>query len=158
MQNLIKILLLLIIISSCGDSSFTKQADISYDEENKFNLKTSDLNKAKFNQDSSDYYINKIAIKNEVHSEHIGFGGSESQIYIAYERLRDNLNIEDIFPLLKHDSTAVRIYSYYAIVEKDSTMSERAWKELKGKNDLVYNQSGCTGMNETIQNVIKGYH
>ncbi|MFT5581578.1 MAG: hypothetical protein ACI9G9_000829 [Psychromonas sp.] len=96
--------------------------------------------------------------KNEVHSAHIGFGGNKSRIYIAYERLRDNLTIEEIISLLKHDSTEVRIYAYNAIVEKDSTKSELACKEIKGKNDQVYTQSGCLGMNESITNVIKGYH
>ncbi len=157
MKNLINLILLLNIIASCEDSSLPRKND-KVGEENIFHKNTSEIKEAKFNKDSADYYINLIANKNEVHSKHIGFGGGKSQIYNAYERLRDNLNTEDIFPLLSHDSAAVRIYAYNAIVEKDSTLAKRAWNEIKGKNDQVYTQSGCIGMNETLKNVIKGFH
>ena len=157
MKNLINLILLFIIFASCEDSTLSKKNEIVI-EENIFHQNTSEIKGLKFKKDSADYYINLIAVTNEVHSKHVGLGGGKSQIYNAYERLRDNLNTEDIFPLLSHDSSAVRIYAYNAIVEKDSTLSGRAWKEIKGKNDQVYTQSGCIGMNETIKNLIKGYH
>lgn len=155
-QNLISLIILLTFIVSCEESSLSKEKEIG-SKENTIKLKTSHKKEVIFDHDSAEYYITIIAIKNEVHSKNIGFGGGKSEIYTAYERLRDNLKTNDFFPLLKHDSTAVRIYAYNAIVEKDSTMSERAWKEIKGKNDLVYTLSGCTGMNETIRSIIKGY-
>lgn len=157
MQNLISLILFVSIIVSCENSSLSKEKD-NVGKETIPQHNPGKIKEAIFDQDSIDYYVNQIAIKNEVHSEHIGFGGSKSDIYIVYERLRDNLKTKDLFPLLKHDSTAVRIYAYNAIIEKDSTLSERAWKEIKGKNDLVHTQSGCLGMNETIRNMIKGYN
>lgn len=139
MKNLF-ILLLSLFIFSCHDAA-TEGEPI-----NKINSTN--------NQDSTEFYVNIIAKANQVHSEHVGYGGSKSEIFSAYEWMRNNMKIKEIFPLLKHDSTAVRVYAYKAIITKDSTMSARAWQNIKGKNDLVFTLSGCIGGCRTIESII----
>lgn len=99
---------------------------------------------------STDNYVKIIAATNEMHNEHIGITGSTSEVYKAYESLKENCSFSELYPLLKHDSSAVRVYAYQAIVSKDSTQQERAWKELKGKDDLITTFSGCIKMRVPI--------
>ncbi|XOV68712.1 MAG: hypothetical protein ACFHU9_05935 [Fluviicola sp.] len=98
-----------------------------------------------------DYCIDIIASNNQVHSAHVGSTGVKSDTYKAYECLASNHSISELLPLLQHDSTAVRVYAYHAIVKKDSTYADRAWKELKGKDDEVTTFSGCIMMTMPIR-------
>ncbi|MDB3907779.1 hypothetical protein N9355_09945 [Crocinitomicaceae bacterium] len=104
---------------------------------------------------SIDDYVNTIALKNEVHSAHVGIAGSKSDTYSAYEGLIQVSTTNELFPLLQHDSTAVRVYAYKAIILKDSTLQKKAWDAMKGKNDRVKTFSGCIKFEEPISSVIQ---
>ena len=91
-----------------------------------FQVKDVDSSEIELNSLSRDYCLEVIAHHNEVHSAHIGEAGSKSEIYEAFECLESSFSIPELLPLLKHDSTAVRVYAYNAIIRKDSNYKQRA--------------------------------
>lgn len=139
MKNLF-ILLLSLLIFSCHDTATVREP-------------INKINSTNY-QDSTEFYVKLIARTNEFQSAHTGYGGIKTDVYSAYEWMLNNLNVKEIFPLLKHDSAAVRIYAYKAIITKDSTLFDKAWQDLEGKNDTVITQSGCIQGFRTIESII----
>ncbi len=143
-----------LLIVSCNNSAKEKN---HYSKRKSNSIDTSFIVGLKKKKEfyNSEYYISTIARNNEVHSAHIGFAGVKSEVYGAYEGLKNSSKMSELFSLLQHDSAAVRVYAYKAIVERDSSLTESAWKELKGKNDMVLTFSGCLKAMETISRAIR---
>lgn len=115
-----------------------------------------------FRIDSSDLcdpetYVSFIADINEVHGSLIGVALANSEVYESFEGLYKAANINDLYPLLEHDSAAVRVYAYLAIVLKDSTLCESAWGKMKGKKEYVRTFNACIRDEKPIDIVINDW-
>ncbi|UGU14235.1 hypothetical protein LS482_10975 [Sinomicrobium kalidii] len=102
-------------------------------------------------------YVSFIANINEVQSAGIGVALANSEVYDSFEGLYQVANINDLYPLLEHDSVAVRVYAYLAIVLKDSTLRESAWGKMKGKKELVRTFFACKRDEKPVDIVINDW-
>jgi hypothetical protein len=87
-----------------------------------------------------------LAMQERVESQTIGFSGSFSEVYQAYEALQQRASLEELSLLLRHPSTNVRYYALMGLVERDSSNKANYYQKLAGKYDSLNTLSGCVGM------------
>jgi hypothetical protein len=86
------------------------------------------------------YYL---AMQERVESQQVGFSGSFSEVYEAYEALQQQASLEELSLLLSHPSPNVRYYSLMGLVERDSSNKVNYYQKLAGKYDSLNTLSGC---------------
>jgi hypothetical protein len=87
-----------------------------------------------------------LAMQERVESQTIGFSGSFSEVYEAYETLQQQASLEELSLLLLHPSPNVRYYALMGLVERDSSNKANYYQKLAGKYDSLNTLSGCVGM------------
>ncbi len=60
-----------------------------------------------------------LATQERVESQQIGFSGTFSEVYQAYEALQQQANLQDLTLLLRHPSPNVRYYALLGLAERD---------------------------------------
>lgn len=145
---------ILVVCSCSNSSSIEESSETPLSCDIKFPIDST--NQEVLNEKTVKFSIDLIAQYNEYHADYVGYGGGKSDIYKAFEMIRDSLEIKELFKLLKHDSQAVRVYAHFAIEQKDSTQVDKAWSALRGKKEKLFTLNGCIGMMETVKEVVKG--
>lgn len=141
------ILLVFFLVSLCTLAQIGHSEFLSFD----FELPQ------KTHSDSLEFHVNRIAQKNEVHSQFIGRSGINSSSYESFESLRDHLTTDELFGLLQHDSLPVRVYAFLAITSNDSSLKKVAWSEFKGKKQKAMYLNGCIGSYLSAKKIIKHF-
>jgi hypothetical protein len=87
-----------------------------------------------------------LAMQERVESQTIGFSGSFSEVYEAYEALQQQASLEELSLLLRHPSANVRYYALLGLAEKDPKNKTTYYQQLAGKYDRLKTLDGCVGM------------
>lgn len=96
-----------------------------------------------------------LAKGNTVYSDAVGVGGSYIEEYASFDRLKQIASGKRLFELLQYDSAAVRVYAFEAIILRDSTLFNSAYKRIKGKDEYVKTLLGCMGMNMKVKELLR---
>ena len=86
-----------------------------------------------------------LAMQEQVESQTIGFSGSFSEVYQAYEALQQQGSLEELTLLLRHPSPNVRYYALLGLAEKDPQNKTTYYQQLAGKYDSLNTLNGCVG-------------
>jgi len=86
-----------------------------------------------------------LAIQEQVESQQVGFSGSFSEVYQAYEALQQQASLEELTLLLRHPSPNVRYYALLGLAEKDPQNKTTYYQQLAGKYDSLNTLNGCVG-------------
>ena len=86
-----------------------------------------------------------LAMQEQVESQTIGFSGSFSEVYQAYEELQQQGSLEELTLLLRHPSPNVRYYALLGLAEKDPQNKTTYYQQLAGKYDSLNTLNGCVG-------------
>ncbi len=86
-----------------------------------------------------------LAMQEQVESQTIGFSGSFSEVYQAYEALQQQANLEELTLLLRHPSPNMRYYALLGLAEKDPKNKTIYYQELADKYDTLNTLNGCVG-------------
>jgi hypothetical protein len=87
-----------------------------------------------------------LAMQERVESEQVGFSGSFSEVYEAYEALQRKASLEELSLLLRHPSPNVRYYALLGLAERDPKNKTNYYQQLAGKYDSLNTIDGCVGM------------
>lgn len=102
-----------------------------------------------------DILVAILAKNNTVYDDAVGIGGAYLEEYASFERLKQIATMKRLFELLQHDSVAVRVYAFKAIVHRDSNLLNIAYQQVKGKDELVKSQSGCIGITSELRSCLQ---
>ena len=86
-----------------------------------------------------------LAMQEQVESQQVGFSGSFSEVYQAYEALQQQASLEELTLLLRHPSPNVRYYALLGLAEKDPKNKIPYYQQLAGKYDSLNTLDGCVG-------------
>ncbi len=86
-----------------------------------------------------------LAIQEQVESQQVGFSGSFSEVYQAYEELQQQASLEELTLLLRHPSPNVRYYALLGLAERDPKNKATYYQQLAGKYDSLNTLNGCVG-------------
>jgi hypothetical protein len=86
-----------------------------------------------------------LAMQKRVESEQIGFSGSFSEVYQAYNALQQQASLEELTLLLRHPSPNVRYYALLGLAERDPKNKSTYYQQLAGKYDSLNTLNGCVG-------------
>jgi hypothetical protein len=86
-----------------------------------------------------------LATQERVESEQVGFSGSFSEVYEAYEALQQQASLEELSLLLRHPSPNVRYYALLGLAERDPKNKTTYYQQLAGKYDSLNTLDGCVG-------------
>ena len=86
-----------------------------------------------------------LAIQEQVESQQVGFSGSFSEVYQAYEELQQQASLEELTLLLRHPSPNVRYYALLGLAERDQKNKATYYQQLAGKYDSLNTLNGCVG-------------
>jgi hypothetical protein len=87
-----------------------------------------------------------LATQERVESQQVGFSGSFSEVYQAYESLQQQASLEELSLLLRHPSPNVRYYALLGLAERDPKNKTTYYQQLTGKYDSLNTLDGCVGM------------
>jgi len=87
-----------------------------------------------------------LAMQERVESQQVGFSGSFSEVYEAYEALQQQASLEELSLLLRHPSPNVRYYALLGLAERDPKNKTTYYQQLAGKYDSLNTLDGCVGM------------
>jgi hypothetical protein len=87
-----------------------------------------------------------LAMQEQVESQQVGFSGSFSEVYEAYEALKQQASLEELALLLRHPSPNVRYYALLGLAGKDPKNKTTYYQQLAGKYDSLNTLDGCVGM------------
>jgi len=87
-----------------------------------------------------------LAMQERVESQQVGFSGTFSEVYQAYEAMQKQATLEELTLLLRHPSTNVRYYALLSLAEKDQKNKPAYYQQLAGKYDSLNTLDGCVGM------------
>jgi hypothetical protein len=87
-----------------------------------------------------------LATQERVESQQVGFSGSFSEVYEAYEALQQQASLEELSLLLRHPSPNVRYYALLGLAERDPKNKSSYYQQLAGKYDSLNTIDGCVGM------------
>ena len=86
-----------------------------------------------------------LAMQERVESQTIGFSGSFSEVYEAYEALQHQASLEEMALLLRHPSPNVRYYALLGLASRDPKNKFTYYQQLAGKYDSLNTLDGCVG-------------
>jgi hypothetical protein len=86
-----------------------------------------------------------LATQERVESQQVGFSGSFSEVYQAYESLQQQASLEELSLLLRHPSPNVRYYALLGLAERDPKNKTTYYQQLAGKYDSLNTIDGCVG-------------
>jgi len=92
-----------------------------------------------------------LARQEQIESRTIGFSGSFSEVYEAYDLLKQHASLEQLKLLLNHFSPIVRFYALMALAERDGTHKKYYFQLLKGKYQKVSMLDGCVGYESELR-------
>lgn len=98
--------------------------------------------------------VNDIAEENRVECTHVGFIGSSSSIYKKFEIIKNKATKEELYILLKHDSTAVICYASFALMDKKFVEPSVLFEKFLNHDKKVSTFCGCIMMSETLSSLI----
>ena len=84
-------------------------------------------------------------MQERVESEQIGFSGTFSEVYQAYNVLQQQASLEELSLLLRHPSPNVRYYALLGLAERDPKNKASYYQQLAGKYDSLNTLDGCVG-------------
>ncbi len=86
-----------------------------------------------------------LAMQERVESQQVGFSGSFSEVFQAYEALQQQASLEELTLLLRHPSPNVRYYALLGLAERDPKNKSTYFQQLAGKYDSLNTLNGCVG-------------
>ena len=92
-----------------------------------------------------------LARQEQIESQTIGFSGSFSEVYEAYDLLKQHASLEQLKLLLNHFSPIVRFYALMALAERNETHKKYYFQLLKGKYQKVSMLDGCVGFESELR-------
>jgi len=84
-----------------------------------------------------------LAAQDRVESQQVGFGGTFSEVYQGYVKLREQASPEQLILLLQHRSPNVRYYALLGLCRRNPEQKEIFYQQLMGKYDTLNSISGC---------------
>ena len=86
-----------------------------------------------------------LAMQEQVESQQVGFSGSFSEVYEAYDALQQQASLEELSLLLRHPSPNVRYYALLGLAERNPKNKIPYYQLLAGKYDSLNALDGCVG-------------
>ncbi len=99
--------------------------------------------------------VYQIATSNAVHAAHVGIAGTTSEQFRRYVDLKKHASIKELVALAVHSNAAVRVYSYWALLDKNYNDIDSITKRLKEDKEKVAYMSGCLMREEAVNKLIK---
>lgn len=134
------------ILTSCTDkkeNGSTKKTIVKpFDIKNEFAY----LN----NINDPNYLVSLLDNSNDLESSAIGIEGKESKSYPIYERLCAIATDTTLLRLTRHSNPKIRVYSMWALTNKDRKLALTQMKLLKNDRANVTYQSGCISMTAKV--------
>lgn len=87
--------------------------------------------------------VRMLARADGVESQHIGEGGEKSEVYVHFEQLLKVATIDELKSLLKHESTIVNVYAYWALAKRKVPEMKALMEGQLQNNKEVNFQDGC---------------
>ncbi|MEO0683619.1 MAG: hypothetical protein AAFY76_00880 [Cyanobacteria bacterium J06649_11] len=87
--------------------------------------------------------IETIATASLYECGHIGLSGQSSEIYTAYERLRDKATDEELIELFHHQNSLVSVYAGYALIDKKIMTADKVFGEIIKRDTVLSTMCGC---------------
>ena len=84
-----------------------------------------------------------LAAQDRVESQQVGFGGTFSEVYQVYVKLREQATQEQLILLLQHRSPNVRYYALLGLCRRNPEQKEIFYRQLAGKYETLNSISGC---------------
>ena len=104
--------------------------------------------------------IDVIAQDGGVDGGVIGYDGGKSEQYKRYEWMKSKLSDSSLHQLTDHQSPAVRVYAFFALVERKYPLLKEIVNNHKNDSAVFMSNSGCTGnpdkVNCCFQRIIEG--
>ena len=98
-----------------------------------------------------DQLTSYLASQEQIESRTIGFSGSFSEVYEAYDLLKRHASLGHLKLLLNHFSPIVRFYALMALAVRDVTHKKYYFQLLKGKYQKVSMLDGCVGFESELR-------
>jgi len=96
------------------------------------------------------YLVALLDNSSELQSERIGIEGNRSDSYPIYKRLCVIASDTTLLLLTKHKNPKIRVYSMWALTNKNRQLALTQMKQLKNDNETVVYRAGCTMMTEKV--------
>ena len=97
--------------------------------------------------------VEALAKHDEMESSHVGYAGSPSKIYAAYDKLANAATPEQILALAFHERPVVRGYMAAHIV-RNHPQHHSGVAPLFGDDTALKTQQGCMGLTQNVANVV----
>jgi hypothetical protein len=134
------------ILTSCTDkkqNGSTKKSNVKpFDTKNEFAYLD--------NINDPNYLVSLLDNSNDLESSRIGIEGKKSQSYPIYERLCAIATDTTLLRLTKHSNPKIRVYSMWALTNKNRQLALTQMKLLKNDQTSVVYHSGCITMTEKV--------
>ncbi len=79
--------------------------------------------------------IDEISNHNMMESEYVGFGGSESDEFKRFQKIKSIATDEELIKLLNHKNAIVRTYGFLGLIEREKMKSSEAFEKALETND-----------------------
>ncbi len=119
----------------------------------KFQVKKTQLVDTFYTQKTPDRLkeiVSNISSINVVQSKHIGMGGTESENYKNYLKLRETATIKELLELTDNKNSVVACYAAIALADTSYQDLKTIFKKFLFNQRYVETQSGCIGMTQKI--------
>lgn len=134
------------ILTSCNDKkqkdSTKKSTKKAFDIKNEFAYLD--------NINDPNYLVSLLDNSNELESAGIGIEGRRSQSYPIFERFCAIVSDTTLVRLTKHTNPKIRVYSMWALTNKNKQLALTQMKLLKNDKANVVYTSGCSSMTEKV--------
>lgn len=127
--------------SSTSCSNHKKEEQIKHFNKKMFN----DKSEFSYLNDSIDvnYLVSILDNSNDIEAASIGLEGRKSETYAISEKLSAIASDTTLVRLTKHKSPKIRVYSMWALIEKNKQLASTQIKRLKQDQATVVYKSGC---------------
>lgn len=106
------------------------------------------------NTENIDSLLNVIKVTDCVYEKNVGIGGSFSEQYARFEKVKDLLSEKDLFKLLDDESPIVRVYAFKGLQMKKSSYLERAKVKIKNDTTNLSWMGGCISKTKKVADFV----
>ena len=79
--------------------------------------------------------VDEIASHNMMESEYIGFGGSKSDEYKRFQKIKSNATDEELTKLINHKNPIVKTYGFLGLIEREKIKPSDAFGKALENNE-----------------------
>lgn len=104
-------------------------------------------------EENIDSLISGMIKEDCVYESAIGFAGAYTEIYACFERLCELSSDKEMFELVKHSNTNVRLYALKGLIAKESPYTSKAKLLLNTDEEMVCIFNGCSMLEQKMKDV-----